>query len=160
MAFGKRTLTFFRQLTIPLLILPLLACHVAPTRATVPTSSSSAVLRAEHDRFAAMVSGDFTALDTLLADDLVYTHTDGLTQTKAQFLETLRSHSLVYLSITPAGVQVLPLADGGGVITGRSHMQLRAQGSSVEFDIRFVDVVLRQGSRLLCVRWQSTRLQP
>lgn len=149
----------FRMVTVPLLILLLVACHVVPTPATLPLSSSSAVLGAEHDRFAAMVSGDFTALDTLLADDLVYTHTDGLTQTKAQFLETLRSHSLAYLSITPGGVQVLPLADGG-VITGRSHMQLRAQGSSVELDIRFVDVVVRRGRRLVCVRWQSTRLGP
>jgi len=142
-----------------LLILLLAACHAVPTPATLPASSSSAILGAEHDRFTATVSGDFAALDTLLADDLLYTHTDGLTQTKAQFLETLRSQSLVYLSITPAGVQVLPLADGGGVITGRSHMQLRAEGSSVELDIRFVDVVVRRGRRLVCVRWQSTRLR-
>jgi ketosteroid isomerase-like protein len=70
---------------------------------------------AEHDRFAAMVRGDLTALDTLVADDLGYTHTDGVTQTKAEFLETVRSH---------------------------------------------VDVVIRRGRRLVCARWQSTRLQP
>jgi hypothetical protein len=113
---------------------------------------------AESQRFAAMTRQDFVALDSLLGDELQYTHTSGQTETKAQFLETLRSQRIVYLSISPSDVRVLSLSDTATVITGRSRMRLRASPANLEFDIRFIDVLVRRGHHWVSVRWQSTRI--
>ena len=42
------------------------------------------VLQAEKDRFAAMVKGDKAALERLLADDLTYTHSSALFESKGR----------------------------------------------------------------------------
>src|SRR5437763_8368138 len=52
---------------------------------------------AEAARFHAMIRGDLRALDSLLASELTYTHTDGKRQNKAEFQEMLRSGELRYL---------------------------------------------------------------
>ena len=144
------------------LVAVLVACaSVHPRSSMSPeTAVASSALGAERDRFAAMTARDFVALDTLLADDLLYTHTSGVAETKAQFLTSLRSGRIVYVGISPTDMEVLPLADTAAVITGRSHMRLHGAAADVEFDIRFLDVFVRRANRWVCVRWQSTRIGP
>jgi acyl-coenzyme A thioesterase PaaI-like protein len=121
--------------------------------------ASASPVGAERDRFAAMITRDFAALDTLLAGDLAYTHTTGVVETKAQFLESLRTGRITYLSIAPSDVQVHQFADSAAMLSGRSHMHLRGVNGDLEFDIRFIDVLVRRGNRWVTVCWQSTRIQ-
>src|SRR5262245_12222345 len=46
-------------------------------------SSDKEILALEDKRYAAMCDGDFAALEPMLHDELLYTHTSGLTDTKA-----------------------------------------------------------------------------
>src|SRR5246500_1361192 len=54
-------------------------------------SSDNEILALEDKRYAAMCSGDFAALEAMLHDELLYTHSSGLTDTKATWLASLRS---------------------------------------------------------------------
>ena len=46
-------------------------------------SSDKEILALEDKRYAAMCDGDFAALEAMLHDELLYTHSSGLTDTKA-----------------------------------------------------------------------------
>jgi hypothetical protein len=54
-------------------------------------SSDKEILALEDKRYAAMCGGDFAALEAMLHDELLYTHSSGLTDTKATWLASLRS---------------------------------------------------------------------
>lgn len=115
------------------------------------------VLAADRRRFHAMIKGNFEALDSLLAEDLTYTHADGRTETRAEFLTALRSGRLKYERIEPSAVQVRPF-ESAAVVTGNSHMWLRVEGKPVDFWIRYLAVYERQDEEWRLVAWQSTRL--
>jgi Domain of unknown function (DUF4440) len=48
--------------------------------------SDKEILALEDKRYAAMCGGDFAALEAMLHDELLYTHSSGLTDTKATWL--------------------------------------------------------------------------
>ena len=52
-------------------------------------SSHKEILALEDKRYAAMYDGEFAALETMLHDELLYTHSSGLTDTKASWLESM-----------------------------------------------------------------------
>jgi len=88
-----------------------------------------------------MTHGDLSALDTLLADDLLYTHTNGLVETKASFIESVRTRRVVYSVILPSDLRVTPLGVEAVLVTGRSRMRLGGEGVR-EFEIRFIEVLV------------------
>ena len=115
------------------------------------------VLQAQTQRFSAMVSGDLSELEQLLSPDLIYTHTAGSTETKAEFLSSLRLGSLSYESITPDDAEVRVFGEAA-VSTGRSAMRVISNGQELAFTIRFLEVYVRRDGRWLLEAWQSTRL--
>jgi ketosteroid isomerase-like protein len=56
----------------------------------VTTDDVPAVLAAEDRRYQAMLDGDLEALDALCADELSYTHSNGVRDTKAEYFGKLR----------------------------------------------------------------------
>jgi ketosteroid isomerase-like protein len=108
-------------------------------------------------RFAAMIHRDIDGVAALLGEDLTYTHSSGDTETKARFLETLRSGRIVYEQIEPADVAVRMYGQTA-VVTGRSTMHVRIGGQPQTFQIRFVEVDVSTGGRWQMVAWQATRL--
>jgi len=109
-------------------------------------------------RFQAMVQNDLKSLDPLLAENLVYMHTDGTVESKSEFLERLRSGSLRYRSIAPTDVRVRTFGNTA-VITGRSQMAVTNAGADHEFEILYTAVYEAAADRWQLVSWQSTRLQ-
>ena len=108
-------------------------------------------------RFDAMVRNDVKAVADCLADEVTYTHTTGETQTKTQFLETLRTGSLKYEQIEPADLNVRFYGETA-VVTGHSTMHVQSQGRRQVFQIRFVELEVLQNGRWQTVAWQATRL--
>ena len=138
----------------------IIACS-AHTRSQAESSPATVdVLGVEQARFAAMTRADVAALDTLFADDLVYTHTTGRVETKAQFLATLRARRIVYDHISPRDRELRRPTPDVAVITGRARMQVTLADGRQDFDIRFTDVLVRRGDRWQTALWQSTRLAP
>ena len=117
------------------------------------------ILRLEHFRFEAMVRGDLLALDEVLSDDLTYTHTTGVLDSKAQLIASLESGQRRYESITPEDVQVR-VYGSVGVVTGVSLMRTKGVGrdEASSFRIRFMDVHVKKLDVWQLVAWQSTRL--
>jgi hypothetical protein len=78
-------------------------------------SSDKEILALEDKRYAAMCGGDFAALEAIFHDELLYTHSSGLTDTKATWLASLRSGKTKYKRTSASLAQVLPVLDVDGV---------------------------------------------
>jgi uncharacterized protein DUF4440 len=122
-----------------------------------PTTPRETLLAVNAARFTAMVRMDFPALDTLLAPELTYVHTDGALESKAEFLTTLRAGRLRYQSIAPDDLQARLYGDMG-VVTGKSRMEVKAGQELLRFGIRFTALYRRRGTGWVLVAWQATRL--
>lgn len=108
-------------------------------------------------RMEAMGQKDMAALDRLIADDLVYTHSTARLDTKKSLLAAMESGATVYTSVVPSGVEVRDLGDSV-VLTGTARISVVAQGRPNSFAVRFTDVWARKGGQWQMVAWQSTRL--
>jgi hypothetical protein len=113
------------------------------------------ILALEAKRVAAMVSSDLVTLDTLLADDLSYTHSDGRSDTKGTFLALIRERRH-YRAVDFSNTEVVT-TPGGTAVVVRGHASIRLEGTA-SYPVLFLDVwALRNGAWRL-VAWQATRL--
>ncbi len=116
------------------------------------------ILATEQQRFASMVSRDTVALRPLLADDLVYIHSNALQETKAAHLSAIATGRLVYASMLRETAQVrrygkMALTNGIVRVTGVVN--------DTSFDVRllYTAVYRRVRGQWQLVNWQSTRVQ-
>jgi Domain of unknown function (DUF4440) len=115
------------------------------------------VLQAEKDRFAAMVKGDRAALEKLLADDLTYTHSTALLETKEQFLKSVTSGNIDYVSIVPSEPDWKIRVNGNtAIVNGVAAVNVIDTGKDRKIRIRFTTVQANRGGAWQLQAWQST----
>jgi ketosteroid isomerase-like protein len=126
-------------------------------RLTNNAAPAEAVKAAEMARFAAQTTNDFKALDALLGDDLVYTHSSAAVDGKASYIESMRSGAVKYESIEPRDLKIRVYGTTA-VITGEGRFKVTARGQALDNQLRFTDVWVLRDGRWQMVSWQSTRL--
>ena len=128
---------------------------MAGPRLAAQTPAEEAVRQVEDRRIKAMIDDDFVALEATLADDLTYGHSSGAVDTKASYLEALKSGKTKYLTFdrTPS---VVRLYGETAVITGAATLSLR--GQAAPFTLRYTLVYVKREGQWRMVAWQSTRL--
>ncbi len=104
----------------------------------------------------AMAAQDYAKLDTIIADDLVYTHSSARMDTKATLIGAMKSGATVYKSCTPSDVKAQDLGDTV-VLTGRAEISIDRAGTPISFAVRFTDVYAKRGGGWQMVAWQSTK---
>lgn len=115
------------------------------------------VLRAEQLRFGAMMQGDTVALRQFLADELVYTHSNAMVETKPLHLAAIGSRRTVYESIAPdsMGYRIYgELAVGSGTVKSKGTLN----GTAFDVLLRVSTVHVMREGRWQLVVWQSTRM--
>lgn len=83
-----------------------------------------AIKETEKEWAAAVVKKDFAVLDRVFADDLTYTHSDGRLDTKASFIEALRSGKQTYSAAEHVSIDLRLL--GKDVAVGRLKLRMTA----------------------------------
>lgn len=111
----------------------------------------------EDARYRAMTTGDFAALAALLGDDLLYTHSSAVTDTKASYLDSLRSGSVKYLAAKRDGVSVRAYGDTA-VVHGHAQIEAEIHGERRSLDNMFVNVWVRRPAGWQMVHWASTAI--
>lgn len=125
-------------------------------------STSAEILAIEKSRTVALVQSDLNTVDKMLADDLTYVHASGKIDSKASYLDALRSGDLRYLSWEPKELHARSYGDTG-VVTGKYHVRTidqRVQGQALDVQIIFLSVYAKRGGHWQQVAWQSTSEQP
>ena len=115
------------------------------------------IIALDKQRMEAMCKQDLPALHTLLADDLIYTHSSARLDTKQSLLRGIESGTTVYTAIEPSDVKA---QDCGTtvVLTGAARIHVMSNGNPNAFGVRFTDVYVNKGGQWQMVTWQSTRL--
>ncbi|HTU03513.1 MAG TPA: nuclear transport factor 2 family protein [Candidatus Sulfotelmatobacter sp.] len=114
------------------------------------------VLELERRRFEALVRKDFGFLDAVLGEELIYTHSSGVRESKARLMASLRSGDLVYESAVPEKLQALCYG-AAAVLTGEASMKVQSRGQDLGFRILYTNVYARRDGRWQMVAWQATR---
>jgi ketosteroid isomerase-like protein len=115
------------------------------------------VIDLDKKRMTAMAQKDVATLNTLLADDLIYTHSSARLDTKQSLIGAMESGSTVYTSVEPSDVKAQDLGDTV-VLTGSCRISVMSGGRPNSFGVRFTDIYANKSGRWQMVAWQSTRL--
>ncbi len=110
---------------------------------------------AEDRRWTAQFESDTDTLADLLADELVYTHSNGLVDTKSSFLDAITNAVFDYRSADRTDVTVSVVGDTA-LITGRAAMHVVARGRDVHLDSRYSAVWVNTDAGWRFLAWQST----
>jgi ketosteroid isomerase-like protein len=158
MAISRQTVRT-RALATALALAPVLApAGETSTAVRVPAGDTQvAVLAAQDERIAATLAADLAALGAMMTDDLSYTHSSGLTETKTEFLEGLRTGKYVYRAIEPQERRVRVHGEAA-VVSGSCRIVIEPGGKRTEIRLHFTELYVRQGGRWRMALWHSTRL--
>lgn len=115
------------------------------------------IIDLDNQRMEAMAKKDIAALNALLSDDLVYTHSSARLDTKQSLIGAMESGATVYTSVVPSDVVAQDLGDAV-VLTGVARISVTSNGNPINFGVRFTDVYVHKGGQWQMVAWQSTRL--
>jgi ketosteroid isomerase-like protein len=128
----------------------------APAFAQSPVEDVKA---AEKKRFDVTVKGDFKALDALLAEDLIYVHSNGRVDNEKTFLESLTSGRSKYLSIEPVEMNARALGDFV-FVDGRAKVKVQSDGQTNDLLLTYLDVWVKRSGTWQMVHWHSARMPP
>lgn len=116
-----------------------------------------AVRELEAARFSAMVEVDVEKLDSLLADGVRYVHSNGKCETKQQFLGALTSGRRRYLDIQSTYQQLHQFGDTV-VVIGKLLVELETATGSLESQMIYTAVHVREAEAWRLISWQATRM--
>ncbi|MGH8786853.1 MAG: nuclear transport factor 2 family protein [Cupriavidus necator] len=117
------------------------------------------VHRADDARYRAMLDGDLSALERLLASQLSYSHSSAHRENKREYLASLASGRVRYLDAQRDGVTAQIHGDTA-VLEGHVVLQAIVDGESRRLDNRFLSVWLREGGAWQMLAWASTPIPP
>lgn len=138
------------------LVQPILG--LAQAAACEPVTEAQ-VQAAEDARYAAQTSLDYTALERLLADDLIYIHSSAVVDNKQSYIDSMRDGSVRYLAMKRSEVQVRTFGCLA-VMTGVGQFDVQLKDKPLSVELRFHSLWISREGKLQFVSWQSTRLPP
>ncbi len=111
----------------------------------------------ERKRFEAMTTKNLDFLKEVLADDLTYTHSNGLIEDKAAHLENIRTGKLQYRSILHEEMK-LSLHRRSVVGTGIVGVSGVLEEREFSIRLRYTDVYIKRKGKWQLAAWQSLKL--
>lgn len=112
---------------------------------------------AEDRRFEAMSRRDTASLRTMLSGDLVYTHSNGLVETREQHLSNIAAGTIVYESMVPES-RAFRLYGNVARVSGVVQVKGMYKGNSFQLRLRYLAVYVRKGGVWQLSAWQSLNL--
>ena len=143
-----------KQLTFSLLLVALgsftPAIHAAESAADV-------VRRSDEVRQKAMMAGDGAALGRVLSDEVIFVHSDGRSEAKADYLQNMTAGDTAYADVKTSDLQARQVAADVVVLTGGQEMKKKLGPTWSEVKLRFLSVWRNEAGTWRMVAWQSMR---
>jgi len=150
----------FLRLLAPLAILGLLTAGTAFAQDCSGTITADEAMKAETARYAAQTSNDFASMEKLFGDDLTYNHSSAATDSKATYIDSMRSGRTKYRKMTPNGDLKTRTYGCLAIITGTAVYEVTAGGQDRSVPLRFTAIWAKRPSGIEFVSWQSTGIPP
>jgi len=113
------------------------------------------VLGLEDKRWGAMTGKDWKTLDGLLHGDLLYTHSSGVTDTKAVWMDAMKSGRTNYKTAKHSDRKVRVYGDNA-LVTGKARVEVDVNGQAKTLTLVYLDVWTKTPQGWKFVAWQST----
>ncbi len=115
------------------------------------------VKKAEQAWADAITKNDFAALDGVLADDLHYLHSTGLVDSKAAYIESMKSGKQKYISVKYGQIKVR-VYGSAAVVNADAMVAYTTDGKGGNNHLAFTHVFAKKGGKWQLVSHQSLRL--
>ena len=136
---------------------PVSPSAAASASLTVISGDEKSVIDTEKQRFAAQVGKEYAVLERLLANDLIYNHSNGMSDTKPFFIQSIRDGKTIYHSID-VEEQKARIYGNTAVINGLCMLKATSNGNPLTNRIRYLSVYIRNAGQWQMVAWQSLKL--
>lgn len=133
-----------------------LAFSASVQAASCKSVTADEVQKAEDARYAAQMNDDFAAMEKLFADDLVYTHSNALVDSKQSYIESMRSGAVKYKIMQRSDVTVRTFGCVA-ILTGQGNFEVRANDKDLSVELRFHSIWAKRDGKLQFISWQATR---
>lgn len=121
----------------------------------VVSAQDEAIFASEKARFDAQIEKDVNALDQLLADELIYIHSNTLLETKTDFIQSVQSGKIVYQAMDVQHHKIRRYKKIA-VVTGLVQVSGLYKGTSFIVDLHYTSIYKKKKKQWLLVSWQST----
>jgi hypothetical protein len=115
------------------------------------------IKKLEDHRFQAMIDSDFGTLDKLLGDELIYTHSSGQSDTRAEYIALCKKGVFKYLGIERP-IENIQVYGTTVVVTGHAKMDALIEGNRKQLNSRYTNVWIKGPNGWQMVVWQSTAI--
>ncbi len=115
-----------------------------------------AVFEAESARFRAQVEKDGLALQTMLDDDLYYLHSNGLVESKQDFITSVTGGKIVYSEMM-ATEHRLRRYGKTAILYGLLIVRGMYEGEPFDIRLYYTSVYRKKRGKWLLMNWQSTK---
>jgi hypothetical protein len=112
----------------------------------------------ERDRFRAMVDGDGELLDTLLAENASYVHTNGKRETKRQFIDAITAGRRRYRQIEIQSQELIPGGRDTWIVYGRALLEMESKNGALLFPIAYTAIHIQLDGQWQLLAMQATRV--
>jgi hypothetical protein len=116
-----------------------------------------AVLRADAARLAAMMAGDGATLGALLSDELVFVHSDGRVESKADYVKNMMAGDTAYTHARTSDLQTLKPSADVVVLIGTQDMRKRLGEAWSDIHLKFMAIWRNENGTWRMVAWQSMK---
>jgi len=117
-----------------------------------------AIRELERDRFRAMVDGDGELLDTLLAENASYVHTNGKRETKRQFIDAITAGRRRYRQIEIQSQELIPGGRDTWIVYGRALLEMESKNGALLFPIAYTAIHIQVDGQWQLLAMQATRV--
>lgn len=112
----------------------------------------------EKRRFQAQLERDTGMLQGLLADELVYIHSNALVETKSDFIKSVKTGYITYQVMEYEGKPAIRQFSKTAISNGVVQVKGLLNNNSFEMRLRYTAVYQKQKRAWRLVSWQSTRI--
>ena len=122
-------------------------------------AAEAELLRLDDERSRAMTTADTAALERLMSDEIVYTHSSGRLDSKKSFIASIASGTVKYRRVDRKDVAT-SLREGFAILTGAVEIDVETGGKLLNLNLRFSNVWEHTAKGWRQIVWQSTPLAP
>src|SRR5262249_10228847 len=120
-----------------------MSCLVTYKETRMGDAIKAEIKKLEDRRFQAMIDSDFDTLDKLLGDDLIYTHSSGQSDTRAEYIALCKKGVFKYLKIERP-IENFQVYGETVVVTGHAKMDVIIEGKPKLLNSRYTDVWIKR----------------
>jgi hypothetical protein len=133
-------------------IILLVACVTAHAQ-----SAEQVVVDLSEKKFGWMIRMQYDSLEAVLDERLLFTHSNGWTETKPEFIQDIKSGKLRYTNIQVSESSARIYASTA-IVNGKGKFRVTLDGNDLEFNLSYTEVYILKNEKWLLASRHANRL--